>query len=154
MARLPTSAKTLSNSCCRPGPRCVNSTSERARTPPGAWLGRMAQPPPGELEAGISLDVSIREGERLGIKPSSYGRENGTESADDTQHSKRRYLDAQSIHGDTVRVQARTPCRPPPPPWWQRQPPPRYTDCPVTQEPARMGQQAEALLHGFGSKLL
>ena len=54
---------------------------------------------------GASMD-SLPEGEQLhlGIKPSNYkAQENGGESAEDTGHSRRRYGDGQSIHGDTVR---------------------------------------------------
>ena len=49
-----------------------------------------------------SLDVSIS----LGIKPSNYD----GESAEDTVHSKKRYQDTMSIHGDTVTAAAAS-CR-------------------------------------------
>jgi hypothetical protein len=53
--------------------------------------------------AAVDMDASAHDGERnLDIKPSTYAPANGVDSGDDTQHSRRRYLDTQSIHGDTV----------------------------------------------------
>ena len=59
-----------------------------------------------DLGAPAASMDSLPEGEQLqlGIKPSYYKpQENGGESAEDTGHSRRRYGDGQSIHGDTVR---------------------------------------------------
>ncbi len=59
-----------------------------------------------DLGAPAASMDSLPEGEQLqlGIKPSYYRpQENGGESAEDTGHSRRRYGDGQSIHGDTVR---------------------------------------------------
>jgi hypothetical protein len=54
------------------------------------------------LETAPSMDNSVHDG-TLGIKPFGHQSvENGGETPDDTQHSKRRYLDSQSIHGDSV----------------------------------------------------
>jgi hypothetical protein len=54
------------------------------------------------LETALSTDNSVHDG-TLGIKPFGHQSvENGGDTPDDTQHSKRRYLDSQSIHGDSV----------------------------------------------------
>ncbi|PRW60891.1 Dual specificity kinase splA isoform A [Chlorella sorokiniana] len=58
-----------------------------------------------DLGAPAASMDSLPEGEQLhlGIKPSNYrAQENGGESAEDTGHSRRRYGDGQSIHGDTA----------------------------------------------------
>ena len=58
-----------------------------------------------DLGAPAASMDSLPEGEQLhlGIKPANYkAQENGGESAEDTGHSRRRYGDGQSIHGDTV----------------------------------------------------
>ncbi|KAI7841021.1 hypothetical protein COHA_005249 [Chlorella ohadii] len=58
-----------------------------------------------DLGAPAASMDSLPEGEQLqlGIKPSYYKpQENGGESAEDTGHSRRRYGDGQSIHGDTA----------------------------------------------------
>lgn len=59
-----------------------------------------------DLGAPAASMDSLPEGEPLplGIKPANYtAQENGGESAEDTGHSRRRFGDGQSIHGDTVR---------------------------------------------------